>query len=135
MAEPWRTVLHRALECVAPWSRRLRMSDDDRQTPGGPRASYAKRAWGDAFRSLSLADQASPLGGDDLERLANSAYLIGSDDDFLKALSAPITCTATPARMRARRGVLSGSVFSYRFRASRAARQAGSRVRIGCSRK
>ena len=50
------------------------------------RASYAKRAWGDAFRSLSLADQASPLGGDDLERLANSAYLIGSDDDFLKAL-------------------------------------------------
>lgn len=50
------------------------------------RESYRRRAWGDAYRSLSLADQLTPLAVEDLERLAVSAYLIGRDDDYLKAL-------------------------------------------------
>ena len=41
---------------------------------------------GDAYRSLSLADKGAPLGGEDLELLAMSAYLLGRDDDYLRAL-------------------------------------------------
>jgi ATP/maltotriose-dependent transcriptional regulator MalT len=48
---------------------------------------YAQRAWADAQRSLSLADQTAPLSADDLERLATAAYMIGRDDDSLKALA------------------------------------------------
>lgn len=50
------------------------------------RACCDRRAWADAFRSLSLADQATPLAGQDLELLATAAYLIGRDDDYLRAL-------------------------------------------------
>jgi DNA-binding CsgD family transcriptional regulator len=50
------------------------------------RESYRRRAWGDAYQSLSLADQATPLGIKDLELLAISAYLIGRDDEYLSAL-------------------------------------------------
>jgi hypothetical protein len=50
------------------------------------RESYGRRAWGDAYESLSLADQATPLGVEDLESLAISAYLIGRDDEYLSAL-------------------------------------------------
>ncbi len=50
------------------------------------RESYGRRAWGDAYESLSLADQATPLGVADLENLAISAYLIGRDDEYLSAL-------------------------------------------------
>ncbi len=50
------------------------------------RESYRQRAWGDAYKSFSLADQATPLEGEDLELLAVSAYLIGRDDDFLRVL-------------------------------------------------
>jgi DNA-binding CsgD family transcriptional regulator len=46
------------------------------------RESYRRRAWGDAYRELALADQAAPLGAEDLERLATSAYLTGRDLDF-----------------------------------------------------
>jgi DNA-binding CsgD family transcriptional regulator len=46
------------------------------------RESYRRRAWSDAYRALSAADQTTPLGSDDLERLATSAYLIGRDRDF-----------------------------------------------------
>src|SRR5690606_23154040 len=35
--------------------------------------------WREAYESLSLADGESPLGPDDLERLAASAYLVGED--------------------------------------------------------
>ena len=45
-----------------------------------------KRAWADASGSLSRADKQAPLGGEDLELLALSAYLIGRDEEFLKAL-------------------------------------------------
>jgi DNA-binding CsgD family transcriptional regulator len=50
------------------------------------RESYRQRAWAVAYRLLSLADQATPLGGEDLELLATSAYLIGRDDAFLRVL-------------------------------------------------
>jgi ATP/maltotriose-dependent transcriptional regulator MalT len=47
------------------------------------RESYARRAWMDTYTSLSHADQAAPLGMEDLELLATSAYMLGRDDDFL----------------------------------------------------
>jgi hypothetical protein len=50
------------------------------------RASYARRAWAEAFQALSRAEEARPLAGADLELLALSAYLIGQDDDYLGAL-------------------------------------------------
>ncbi len=50
------------------------------------RESYARRAWMDAYKSLSHADQATPLGAEDLELLAMSAFMIGSDDEFLSGL-------------------------------------------------
>ena len=46
------------------------------------RESYVKRAWMDAYESLSRADQAAPLGAEDLELLATSAYMLGRDDDM-----------------------------------------------------
>src|ERR1043166_1021122 len=50
------------------------------------RESYRRRAWGDAYQSLSLANQVTPLAVEDLELLAVAAYLIGRDDDYLNAL-------------------------------------------------
>lgn len=41
----------------------------------------------DAYKSLSQADQAAPLGADDLELLAFSAYMIGQDDDVVAAMA------------------------------------------------
>jgi DNA-binding CsgD family transcriptional regulator len=46
------------------------------------RESYARRAWLDAYESLSHADQAAPLGAEDLERLSTAAYMLGRDDDL-----------------------------------------------------
>jgi DNA-binding CsgD family transcriptional regulator len=43
------------------------------------RRSFERRAWGDAFVELLAADDLSPLGIDDLERLAVAAYLVGED--------------------------------------------------------
>ncbi len=53
---------------------------------GRGRESYARRAWMDAYKSLSHADQAAPLGAEDLELLATSAYMLGRDDDYLSGL-------------------------------------------------
>lgn len=50
------------------------------------RESYQRRAWSHAYRWLSLADRATPLGSEDLELLAMSAYLVGRDDDYLHTL-------------------------------------------------
>jgi DNA-binding CsgD family transcriptional regulator len=46
------------------------------------RVSYRRRAWANAYTSLSLADRTSPLSGEDLEFLGIAAYLIGRDRDF-----------------------------------------------------
>jgi DNA-binding NarL/FixJ family response regulator len=53
---------------------------------GQGREAYARRAWLDAYTALSLADQASPLGAEDLERLATSASLVGRMDEFASLL-------------------------------------------------
>ena len=50
------------------------------------RESYARRAWTDAYIALSDADRAAPLGAEDLELLATSAYMLGRDDDCLGGL-------------------------------------------------
>ena len=50
------------------------------------RDAYERRAWQDAYESLSRADEASPLGAEDLERLANSASMVGRMDDYLAHL-------------------------------------------------
>jgi hypothetical protein len=50
------------------------------------RESYARRAWMDAYKSLSHADQVAPLGAEDLELLATSAYMLGRDDDHVSTL-------------------------------------------------
>jgi len=53
---------------------------------GRGREFYARRAWVDAYKSLSHADQATPLGAEDLNLLATSAYMLGRDDDYLTGL-------------------------------------------------
>jgi hypothetical protein len=53
---------------------------------GRGREFYARRAWVDAYKSLSHADQATPLGAEDLNLLATSAYMLGRDDDYLSGL-------------------------------------------------
>jgi hypothetical protein len=45
------------------------------------RKAFAARAWAEAYAQLSAADHESPLGPEDLERLAAAAYLTGRDDD------------------------------------------------------
>ena len=50
------------------------------------RESHRRRAWAAAYQSLSLADKATPLGAEDLDLLATSAYLIGRDAEFLRVL-------------------------------------------------
>jgi len=40
----------------------------------------------DTYTSLSRADRATPLGAQDLELLATSAYMLGRDDDCLRGL-------------------------------------------------
>jgi hypothetical protein len=50
------------------------------------RTSYARRAWADAHASLAAADRAAPLGPDDLQLLATSAYMLGRVDEFVQVL-------------------------------------------------
>jgi DNA-binding CsgD family transcriptional regulator len=50
------------------------------------RVSYARRAWSDAWTSLSRADRKQPLTAEDLELLATAAYMIGRDAEFASAL-------------------------------------------------
>lgn len=50
------------------------------------RASYAARAWQDAYESLVRADRQTLLAADDLELLATAAYMVGRIDDFLSVL-------------------------------------------------
>jgi DNA-binding CsgD family transcriptional regulator/TolA-binding protein len=50
------------------------------------REAYRRRAWMDAYTSLSSADEAAPLGVEDLELLAVSASMVGRMDEFLTLL-------------------------------------------------
>lgn len=68
------------------------------------RQSYAQRAWLDAYESLSRADEASPLGVDDLELLTISASMVGRMDDHLALLErAHHVCLDTGDGLRAAR--------------------------------
>lgn len=44
------------------------------------RSDFERRVWGDAYERFSAADNQEPLSGDDLERLAVAAQLVGKDD-------------------------------------------------------
>jgi hypothetical protein len=50
------------------------------------RRAYDRRAWKDAYQSLSLADRDSTLRAADLERLAIAAFLIGREKEFERML-------------------------------------------------
>ncbi len=45
------------------------------------REAFSRKAWADAYASLSAADHESSLGPEDLERLAFAAYLLGRPAD------------------------------------------------------
>jgi len=50
------------------------------------REAYSTFAWQEAYESLSRADQAAPLTGDDLELLATSVYMLGREDEWMQIL-------------------------------------------------
>jgi ATP/maltotriose-dependent transcriptional regulator MalT len=50
----------------------------------GARTAFREHRWGDAHRLLSEAPSAQ-LGGEDLERLATAAYLVGDDEGSIDA--------------------------------------------------
>ncbi len=45
------------------------------------RESFQQKAWGDAHSLLSIADQESPLGPEDLDLLAAASYLVSMDNE------------------------------------------------------
>jgi DNA-binding CsgD family transcriptional regulator len=49
------------------------------------RRAFAAQAWADAYGSLESADDAEPLGAEDLELLATAAHLLGRTDDATRA--------------------------------------------------
>jgi DNA-binding CsgD family transcriptional regulator len=59
--------------------------DEERALERG-RGAYAERAWADAYDALERANRMQPLGPDDLELLARSAYMLGLDDEYRHAL-------------------------------------------------
>jgi ATP/maltotriose-dependent transcriptional regulator MalT len=50
------------------------------------RESYGRRAWQDAYESLSRADRAEPLAVEDLELLATAASMLGRIDEYVGIL-------------------------------------------------
>jgi DNA-binding NarL/FixJ family response regulator len=50
------------------------------------RSSYDGQAWTDAYEALSAADRSDPLEAADLELLANAAYMIGRDAEYVGAM-------------------------------------------------
>lgn len=50
------------------------------------RRLYAASAWLEAYETLSSADEGVPLGAQDLELLATSAYMLGRDDEWMRGL-------------------------------------------------
>lgn len=80
--------------------------DQTHEPSAGPHAEVARgrrcferRAWGEAWQALSIADQAAPLGVEDLELLAVASFMTGRDDDYLHTLE-----RAHEAHLRAHRG-------------------------------
>ena len=57
-------------------------------SPGGAlergREAYGRRAWSEAYESLTRADEEEPLALDDLDLLATSAFMLARDDDYVR---------------------------------------------------
>lgn len=51
------------------------------------REAFSRQEWGEASSALHAADRESPLGVDDLERLAVALYLVGSDEPSAEAMT------------------------------------------------
>ena len=71
------------------------------------RRAYARRAWGEAWESLSLAARTTPLGAEDMELLGTSAYMLGRGDDLEsleRAYHLHLDAGETLARLVARSG-------------------------------
>ena len=51
------------------------------------REAFSRQEWGEASAALHAADRESPLGLDDLERLAVALYLVGSDEPSAEAMT------------------------------------------------
>ena len=87
----------------APGGRAVAAADATAELNRG-RESYSGGAWTDAYEALSRADEAAPLGPEDLELLARSAYMLGRDDDYVAALERALTlhleAGATPRAVR-----------------------------------
>jgi ATP/maltotriose-dependent transcriptional regulator MalT len=45
------------------------------------RKSFEQRSWAESYRLFQAADREAPLGPEDLERLATTAYLMGREDE------------------------------------------------------
>jgi DNA-binding CsgD family transcriptional regulator len=50
------------------------------------RTAYAAWAWTETYELLSEADRATPLRAEDLELLATAAYMLGREEEWLRAL-------------------------------------------------
>ena len=50
------------------------------------RSLYERRAWASAHEAFGVAERAGTLAGEDLERFAVSAYLVGRDAEYLELL-------------------------------------------------
>ena len=61
------------------------MSDATEELERG-RNAYLARSWLDAYAALSRADRVVPLRADDLNALATSAYMLGRDEEYVRAL-------------------------------------------------
>jgi DNA-binding NarL/FixJ family response regulator len=55
------------------------LADPVRELRDRGRDAYRRRSWADAFAALTAADDAAALPPDDLDLLANAAYLIGKE--------------------------------------------------------
>ena len=65
------------------------------------RRAFEERSWGDAHAALGTADEAAPLGPDDLELLAAAAYLVGREDEMLRLLERTHQARADAGDLRA----------------------------------
>src|SRR6185369_11184660 len=50
------------------------------------RRQHRACAWADCYDALTAADRAAPLGAEDLELLATSAYMLGRDEAYVAVL-------------------------------------------------
>jgi DNA-binding CsgD family transcriptional regulator len=84
--------------------RQKRVGANKRRDLDLAREYYQQRAWADAYQAFLRADQETPLAAEDVELLAMAAYLVGRDEDYLKALERAYNSNAnrdTRRRLRA----------------------------------